>query len=65
MNNINNLKVIEECTIAARGGMTLLSQEEVNMMMEVGKGGVHELFRKCCLAVLNCDAKEDLSLIHI
>lgn len=59
MNNINNLKVIEKCTIAARGGMTLLSQEEVNMMMEVGKGGVHELFRKCCLAVLNCDAKED------
>ena len=59
MNNINNLKVIEKCTIAARGGMTLLSQDEVNMMMEVGKGGVHELFRKCCLAVLNCDAKED------
>ncbi len=59
MNNENNLKIIEKCTIAARGGMTLLSQEEVNMMMEVGKGGVHELFRKCCLAVLNCDAKED------
>ncbi len=59
MNNENNLKIIEKCTIAARGGMTLLSQEEVNKMMEVGKGGVHELFRKCCLAVLNCDAKED------
>ncbi len=59
MNNENNLKVIEKCTIAARGGMTLLSQEEVNKMMEVGKGGIHELFRKCCLAVLNCDAKED------
>jgi len=59
MNNENNLKIIPKSTIAARGGMTLLSQEEVNKMMEVGKGGVHELFRKCCLAVLNCDAKED------
>ncbi len=59
MNNENNLKIIEKCTIAAQGGMTLLSQEEVNKMMEVGKGGVHELFRKCCLAVLNHDAKED------
>lgn len=59
MKNENNLKIIKKSTIAAQGGMTLLSQEEVNKMMEVGKGGVHELFRKCCLAVLNHDAKED------
>ncbi len=55
----NQAKTIDRCIIAARGGMTLLSQQEVNKMMAVGQGGVYELFRKCCLAVLNCDAKED------
>lgn len=55
----NEVKTIDRCIIAARGGMTLLSQEEVNKMMAVGQGGVYELFRKCCLAVLNCDAKDD------
>lgn len=55
----NKVKTIERCTIAARGGMTLLSQEEINKMMAVDQGGVYELFRKCCLAVLNCDAKDD------
>lgn len=57
--NCNEEKTIDKCIIAARGGMTLLSQDEVNKMMDMGKGSTHELFRKCCLAVLNCDAKED------
>ncbi|MCW8869393.1 MAG: nucleotide 5'-monophosphate nucleosidase PpnN [Proteobacteria bacterium] len=57
--NYNDIKTIDKSTIAARGGMTLLSQEEINRMMEVGQGGVHELFRKCCLAVLNHDASDD------
>lgn len=57
--NCNEQLTIDKCIIAARGGMTLLSQEEVNRMLEMGTGSVHKLFRKCCLAVLNCDAKED------
>jgi predicted Rossmann-fold nucleotide-binding protein len=57
--NCNNEKTIDKCIIAARGGMTLLSQDEVNKMLEMGTGSIHRLFRKCCLAVLNCDAKED------
>lgn len=57
--NCNEQQTIDKCIIAARGGMTLLSQDEVNRMLEMGKGSVHKLFRKCCLAVLNCDAKED------
>ncbi len=57
--NCNNEKTIDKCVIAARGGMTLLSQDEVNKMLEMGKGSVHALFRKCCLAVLNCDVNED------
>lgn len=52
-------KTIDRCEIAARRGMTLLSQDEVNRIMDIGKGKTHELFRKCCLAVLNCDVKED------
>ncbi len=52
-------KTIDKCIIAARGGMTLLSRDEVNRMVEIGTGSTHALFRKCCLAVLNCDAKED------
>ncbi|MBL4661507.1 MAG: DUF3412 domain-containing protein [Alcanivoracaceae bacterium] len=58
-NNEIEEKTIDKCIIAARGGMTLLSRDEVNKMMEMGKGSTHALFRKCCLAVLNCDAKED------
>jgi predicted Rossmann-fold nucleotide-binding protein len=57
--NCNKEKTIDKCIIAARGGMTLLSQVEVNKMMEMGQGSVHALFRKCCLAVLNCDAQDD------
>ena len=57
--NCNKEKTIDKCVIAARGGMTLLSQDEINKIMSMGKGSVHALFRKCCLAVLNCDAKED------
>ena len=57
--NCNEPLTIDKCIIAARGGMTLLSQDEVNRMLEMGTGSVHKLFRKCCLAVLNCDAKED------
>lgn len=57
--NCNKEKTIDKCVIAARGGMTLLSRDEINKIMNMGKGSVHALFRKCCLAVLNCDAKED------
>ncbi len=57
--NCNKEKTIDKCVIAARGGMTLLSQDEINKIMNMGKGSVHALFRKCCLAVLNCDAKDD------
>jgi len=57
--NCKDLPTIDHCIIAARGNMTLLSKEEVQSMMEVGNSPVHTLFRKCCLAVLNCDAKED------
>ena len=57
--NCKNEKTIDKCVIAARGGMTLLSQDEINKIMNMGQGSVHALFRKCCLAVLNCDAKED------
>jgi predicted Rossmann-fold nucleotide-binding protein len=57
--NRNKDKTIDKCIIAAHGPMTLLSELEVDKMMKMGKGSVHELFRKCCLAVLNCDAKED------
>lgn len=52
-------KTKDACTIAARGNMTLLSLEEIKKMMEIGTGSIHDLFRKCCLAVLNHDAKED------
>ena len=54
-----NEETIDKCIIAARGGMMLLSQDEVNRMLEMGTGSIHALFRKCCLAVLNCDSKED------
>ena len=39
--------------ISPSGSMYLLSQLEVNRLRDASQGGLHELFRRCALAVLN------------
>lgn len=50
---------VREATVAPTGAMELLSQLEVQRLRDVGHGGLYELFRRCALAVLNCDDISD------
>ncbi len=48
--------------VSPRGTLELLSQEEVSRLNGVRDSAVYELFRRCALAVLNCeDATDDAS----
>ena len=44
-----------DVSISPNGSMELLSQLEVERLRNIGHGDVYELFRRCALAVLNCD----------
>lgn len=45
--------------IIPTGGMDIMSQQEVAALREKGHGSLHDLFRRCCLAVLNYGAMVD------
>jgi pyrimidine/purine-5'-nucleotide nucleosidase len=45
--------------VTPRGSMELLSQEEVMRLRSVAHGELYELFRRCALAVMNCEAVTD------
>ncbi|MEM7707677.1 MAG: nucleotide 5'-monophosphate nucleosidase PpnN [Pseudomonadota bacterium] len=40
-------------------GMDVLSQQEVARLRQAGHGGLHDLFRRCCLAILNSGHDQD------
>jgi len=48
-----------DVSISPNGSMELLSQFEVERLRHIGHGDVYELFRRCALAVLNCDDSFD------
>lgn len=48
-----------DASVSPSGSMELLSQQEVQRLRQIGHGGVYELFRRCALAVLNCDDASD------
>ncbi|MDT8429774.1 MAG: pyrimidine/purine nucleosidase domain-containing protein, partial [Pseudomonadales bacterium] len=50
---------IRSAIISPAGILELLSQQEVKRLRELGQGSVHELFRQCALAVLNCEGVTD------
>ena len=55
--------------ISPTGRMAMLSKAEAAKLLDRGHGGLHQLFRNCSLAVLNCgsemdDGKELLELYH-
>ncbi|MCP3867529.1 MAG: LOG family protein [Gammaproteobacteria bacterium] len=42
-----------DTTVTPEGSLELLSQSEVNQLLDTSQGGLYELYRRCSLAVLN------------
>ncbi|SFU29643.1 nucleotide 5'-monophosphate nucleosidase PpnN [Halomonas korlensis] len=49
-------------TISPEGSLEILSQHEVSRLHDTSRSGLHELLRRCALAVLNCGTPTDDSL---
>ena len=49
----------DEVLVSPAGSLDMLSQLEVSNLRDVGQGGLHETFRRCALAVLNCGGETD------
>lgn len=47
--------------VSPEGSLEILSQHEVNRLLDTSESGLHELYRRCSLAVLNCGTHEDNS----
>jgi pyrimidine/purine-5'-nucleotide nucleosidase len=48
-----------DASVGPRGSLEMLSQAEIAALLNSEQGGVHELFRKCALAVLNSGSDND------
>jgi len=49
----------EEIFVSPVGSLDMLSRAEVGKLKDAGLGGMHETFRSCALAVLNCGGDMD------
>src|SRR5207344_2797980 len=45
--------------ISPRGGLDVLSRDEIARLRDASGGGLHELLRRCALAVLTTDTSSD------
>ena len=63
MLNIND-KVT--AVVSPRGTLNMLSQYEVSLLRNANDNGLHSIFRRCCLAVLNCgnECDDPLALLN-
>ena len=48
-----------DALISPQGSLDILTLDEINQLHKSASTGLHELFRQCCLAVLNCGIEED------
>ncbi len=48
-----------DASVGPRGSLETLSQSEIDILLNSGQGGVHPLFRRCALAVLNAGSDSD------
>ena len=48
-----------DARVAPRGALETLSQEEIEVLLSSGQGGLYPLFRQCALAVLNAGSDTD------
>jgi len=49
----------KEAIVTPEGSLEILSQQEVQELRSLGKSGMHEMFRRCALAVLNAGSQVD------
>jgi pyrimidine/purine-5'-nucleotide nucleosidase len=54
-----DLPEVVDANVGPRGSLENLSQTEIEFLLSSGAGGVHNLFRKCALAVLNSGSDSD------
>lgn len=59
METVIDLPEVVDASVGPRGSLENLSQSEIEVLLNQGKGGVHALFRKCALAVLNSGSDSD------
>ncbi len=57
MNNTQPLKI--SASVRPQGSLEVLSQLEVNALLDTSARGLYRLFRRCALAVLNCGSETD------
>lgn len=48
-----------DARITPEGRLNILSQQEVNKLLDTSQGGLYTIFRNCSLAVLNCGSDVD------
>ncbi len=56
---MNEKRKVESIRIRPEQHLDVLSQDEVNKLLDTSQGGLYHLFRKCSLAVLNCGSATD------
>ena len=48
-----------DARVTPKGSLEMLSQQEVDRLLDSGQGGLYPLFRRCALAVLNSGSETD------
>jgi hypothetical protein len=48
-----------DARVGPRGSLEILSQGEINKLLDTSQTGLHALFRNCALAVLNSGSDND------
>jgi pyrimidine/purine-5'-nucleotide nucleosidase len=59
MEAIVDLPEVVDASVGPRGSLETLSQSEIEVLLNSGQGGIHPLFRKCALAILNSGSDID------
>jgi predicted Rossmann-fold nucleotide-binding protein len=54
-----DIPAVVDASVGPRGSLEMLSQSEIEALLSSDASGVHELFRKCALAVLNSGTDKD------
>jgi predicted Rossmann-fold nucleotide-binding protein len=53
------LPELVDASVGPRGSLEMLSQSEIEVLLGSGGSGIHALFRKCALAILNSGSDND------
>lgn len=59
MNQPAILRPTQSATISPEGSLEVLSRHEVERLQRTSQSGLHDLLRRCALAVLNCGTPSD------